>query len=155
MGKMTSQALDAIREESFKMLDTVARYTKECEVMEAVLPSYLTHKEHETYWSLNTKWGQTQGIFIAHHLGETETLADLAGVLTAITAVGWMPDKTEDFMDGYGKSYPFHQTITIGGTEHRLTLTMRVFPHPNSQTCKKVQIGTEPKYELQCIGEKI
>lgn len=152
MGKMTSKALDVYKKEAYRMLDMVALYTKECEQVEALLPRFLTECEHKTYWHLNVLHGQAAGIFIRHDLGETDTLHSLEGVLSAVLDAGWVPQPTEDFMDGWGKSYPHRKAITIGGKEHWLFLTLRVFPHPNSQTCKKVQVGMEPKYELRCVG---
>lgn len=152
MGTMTSKALEDYKKEAYRMLDMVAHYTKECELMEALLPRFLTECEHKTYWHLNVLHGQTAGIFIRHDLRKTETLHSLGGVLEAIMGLGWKPQPTEDFMDGWGKSYPYHKSIQVGGNSHRLQLTLRAFPHPNSQACKKVQVGMEPKYELRCVG---
>ena len=147
---MTSDAITDAKNELFRMLDVVARYTAACEKIEPELRRLIAYEKCQRYWSLNVKNGQTQGVFIVYHLQKEETLKALKPILDLAVDQGWEAQPTEDFMGGYGVSYPFEQKIEIAGQKHTLNLTLRVFPHPDSQVCKKVEVGVEPKYEIRC-----
>lgn len=147
---MIKKAFEVYKNEAFRMLDVIARYTAACEQIEPQLAAIMKEEGYQRYWSLNIKNGQTPGIFVVYHLEKDETLKAVKPILDLAVEQGWEAKPSEDFMGGYGISYPFEQKIEIAGQKHTLYLTLRVFPHPNSQVCKKVVVGTEPKYEIRC-----
>lgn len=147
---MIKKAFEDYKKEAYRMLDVIARYTAACEQIEPKLAGLVKEEEYRRYWQLNIKDGQTQGIFVVYHLEKDETLKAVKPILDLAIKQGWDAKPSEDFMGGYGISYPFEQKIEIAGQQRTLYLTLRVFPHPNSQVCKKVEVGTEPKYEIRC-----
>ena len=148
---MLNKAFKDVRDETHRMLDVIAWYTGEVKTLEPYLESHLIREKYKTYWELGVLDGSLGGIFIIHHLKKEENFKSIDPLLSGlINEHGWEAGPTEDFY-GYGKTFPFKKTITIGGAPKQLRLNVRVFAHSESTACKKVQVGTEPKYELRCV----
>lgn len=146
---MMQRALEEIKNEWHKRLDMVAAYTAECTFFEKMLPQYLTYKRHETYWELGTQHGSLQGIYVQHHMQPEERFSDHEALMSAVLDRGYTIIETSDVFN-MAKEYAFKRTIEIGGKEVQLLFTIRLWPAANSQYCKKVEVGMEPKYELRC-----
>lgn len=116
---------------------------------------------HGTYASVGFQYGQLNGLIVQYHLQEQESFVAAEPVLSWFLDRGWKQGtQHEDASWGYRQVeftkvepepamfWPPHKEWK----PYELTATVRIWPHPNSQVCKKVEDGTEPKYKFVCVG---
>lgn len=105
-------------------------------------------------WSLN-------GLYVQVHLDEHETFASAAPIIGWFLNNGWEQNgQSEDA--SWGASIGYREVKFKKQAppplfwKHRdlpkqdLYGTVRIWPNPKSQNCKRVQIGVEPTYKIVC-----
>lgn len=147
---MIDRALKDVRDEMWGALDKIGHYDREVRLLEPILSHLIVYEKYQNYWDLHVTGSRLSGIFICRHLKVDESFHALTPLLEAIVELGWMPKGTDDFY-GYAKTYAFQKRIEIALKPITLYLNVRAFPDSASKVCQKVQVGTEPKYELQCV----
>lgn len=118
--------------------------------------------ERETYLDMGWEYGQLRGLIIQVHLAKEERFVVAEPILTKLLELGWTQSKqNEDASWGhrevtFSKPYP---EPPLWWPTHKdwkrttLTATVRMWPHPDSQLCKKVETGTKLTYKFVCEGD--
>ena len=113
----------------------------------------------ETAVSLGYEYGQLQGIIVQFFLDKHESFAACTPVIEHLLERGWKQDTQEENASWGYREVAFKKTHTdqpLFWPTHKewepqtLTATIRMWPHPTSQICQKVEDGTEPKYKFVC-----
>lgn len=101
-----------------------------------------------TYASIGFKDGAVPGIIVQFHLSADESFMCAEPVVSWFLSCGWkLNEQSEDTSWGY-RQIVFKKVVN--GLD-ALQATVRIWPHPQSQVCKKVEDGTEPKYKFVCL----
>lgn len=105
-------------------------------------------------WALN-------GIYCQVHLEKNEKFSDVVSILNWFLDNGWTQNgQNEDA--SWGSSIGYREvkftkpaSLPLLWSHHELPsqslhATVRMWPHPQSQTCTREQVGVEPTYKIVC-----
>lgn len=110
-------------------------------------------------------WGfSIRGLVIQVHLEQHETFSDAAPIIEFLLSRGWTQVSQSDDANWGGGSIvgnrdikfakpspgPLYWTDGHLKSERTINATVRIWPHANSQHCRRVQVGVEPTYKLVC-----
>jgi hypothetical protein len=114
-----------------------------------------------TYADIGFEWGQLNGLIVQVKLQQDESFKAAEPIISWLLEHGWTQNgNSEDARWGY-RQVDFRKTENqppMFWPSHKewkpytLTATVRIWPHPDSQICKKVEDGQETKYKYVCEG---
>lgn len=160
MNESIREVYDTVEREVDRMRLLVHMHASEYEAL------FLYLKEHGrpdgydgTFASLGVTRDQLNGLIVQFHLGEKESFRAADPVINFLLDRGWTENgNSEDAGWGYRqfsfrkieKDPPMFWPSHKEWKPYELTATVRIWPHPSSQVCKKVEDGQEAKYKFVC-----
>lgn len=112
-----------------------------------------------TYRDLGHTDGSLKGIIVQCHLLKHESFKAGAPIIEWLLSRGFEQDGNDENADWGYRQVAFkkieHNPPLYWPSHHewkpyRLTATLRMWPHPEGQNCKKVEAGQEVKYKFVC-----
>ena len=112
-----------------------------------------------TYANLGFTDGSLKGIIVQMHLEKQESFKAGAPIIEWLLSHGFEQDGNDENASWGYRAVTFKKMVNeppIFWPAHhdwkpyRLTATLRVWPHPEGQNCKKVETGQEATYKFVC-----
>lgn len=150
----------AVEKEVDRMRLTVHLHAHEFTQINEFVATLCRHDGHDgTYVSLGYTSGSLPGVIVQVHLSKEETFKACSPIIDFLFSSGWEQDKQTENVDwGYRQiafkkmhdAPPLFYRSDKPWKPYKLTCTVRMWPHPLSTTCIKVEDGTEVKYKFAC-----
>lgn len=111
------------------------------------------------YASVGFSPGSLQGVIIQFFLRLDETFKVVEPIIQFLLNRGWVPSASSEDADFGYREFAYTKKATeppLFWPQHHewkpkdMTATLRVWPHKESVTCKKVQVGVKPEYKFEC-----
>lgn len=112
-----------------------------------------------TYACVGFRPSSLQGVIVQFYLGKEEGFPAAEPVLEFLLNRGWKPNGTSEDADFGNREYRFKKIEPAAPLfwpphhewkPYELIATVRVWPHAESEICRKVQVGTKPEYKYEC-----
>lgn len=112
-----------------------------------------------TYATIGYTRMSLNGLIIQFALAKHEGFPAAEPVLDFLLSRNWVPDGTSEDADFGNREYRFKKTEQatpmfwpshLEWKPYELTATVRVWPHSESEICRKVQTGVKPEYKYEC-----
>jgi hypothetical protein len=113
-------------------------------------------RDRETYTMIGYHPGQVYGVLVQFHMSKFETFNSVTPLIEFMLSRGWIKAGTDDNAAwgyrGYQFKMPAPRPLYWDGEwkGRDIRATVRAWVHPDGQTCKKVEDGTEPTYKFVC-----